>query len=261
MLYTEPYTEEIKNIIIKGCIPEYYNEQLPNHEKIRNIFVNNKKRTGSCSSYTVPPKVHLTWIGSPLPDKYIPYVNSFVEHNKNTHDIYLWLSHDLSSSDLEKIPHVIVNNIHDLDLVHKDKIFKDPKSNYSRSNDILSYELIFLFGGIYCDIDTMCIKHLDENNFGHSLLTYIDHTYFNIQHAFFAFPKNSEFLEYLISCIDVCYNEVNYPYSVGPGFITTGCHAFDDERIRMIKQKFIGSDGSDHSAVFLQHKLHANWLK
>jgi len=258
MIYTEPYTKEIKNTILRGCLVEYYDKTHPDYKKINSCFMD--KPRGSCSSYKVPPIVHLSWIGSPLPDKYVQYINSFIEHNKNSHKVHLWVSHDLDKEYLKKLPYVIVNNIHDLDLVHKDKIYTDPEYNFSRSNDILSYELVYLFGGIYCDIDTMCIKNLDEENFGHSLLSYIPHTHYNLQHAFFAFPKKCEFLEYLISCVDACYN-ICYPYSVGPAFITTGCHAFDDMNIRMIEQKYIGSDGSKHSSIYLQHELHANWIK
>lgn len=255
MLYTEEYTDRIRDILKKGCLPEFTRPEHRDYDRMQKCFID--KPRGTCSSYDVPKKVHLSWIGSHLPDRYVPYVKSFVEHNFPNYEINLWLSHGLTQEQDRELANVNKRNIQELDLVHKDKILSD--KNFSRANDILSYEIVFLFGGVYCDIDTECLKPLDEN-FSKSVVSHLESGYCNVQHAFFAFPKHSEFLEYLIGCVDPCYN-IPYPNSVGPAFITTGFYAFDDRNIRLIHQKYIGSDGSNHSAVYLHHKLHANWTK
>jgi hypothetical protein len=221
-----------------------------------------EKPRGSCSSYDVPKKIHLSWIGSQLPDRYVPYIISFVEHNCPSYEIHLWLSEGLSKEQEQKLNSVQKHQIQELDLVHKEKILSDKNSEtwkIARASDMLRYEIVWMFGGVYYDIDTECLKPLDDN-FSKSVVSHLESGYCNIQNSFFAFPQGSEFLKYLISCVDDCYN-IPFPNSVGPAFITTGFYAFDDRNIKLIHQKYAGSDGSGHAEAYTHHKLHANWIK
>lgn len=248
MNYTEEYTDEIRNMIHRGCLNEYKDE----NNNIYKSFITKKR--GTCSSYKVPKKIHLCWIGSELPERYVPYINSFVKHNGESYQINLWLSHKTD----QKFDNVTMRNIHDYSFFHEDKIFKDPENKYARSADILRYEIIYLLGGIYYDIDTMCLRQFDEN-FDHSLVSYTGYPWHNICNAFFAFPAKTEFLKYAIDCIDACYG-LQFPHSVGPTFFTTCCHAFNDKNIRMINQKYLGFvPGTNEKVVFAKHDYHCNW--
>ncbi len=86
--------------------------------------------------------IHFIWIGNnKIPDIYIEYIESWIK-NHNNYKFCFWND--------ENIP-ILINQ----------KYYDDAKT-YAMKADILRYELLYFFGGIYVDTDFLCIKNIDK---------------------------------------------------------------------------------------------------
>lgn len=86
--------------------------------------------------------IHFIWIGNnKIPDPYIEYIESWIK-NHNDYKFCFWND--------ENIP-ILINQ----------KYYDDAKT-YAMKADILRYELLYFFGGIYVDTDFLCIKSIDK---------------------------------------------------------------------------------------------------
>jgi mannosyltransferase OCH1-like enzyme len=95
-------------------------------------YVNNTDR-----SVNLPKKIHQIWLGSPLPDKYKSYVDSWREFHPDW-EYYLW-----TNGDGVDIPR--------RDLYNRIK-------NLGQKSDFLRYHILNQFGGLYVDTDFECLK-------------------------------------------------------------------------------------------------------
>lgn len=106
-----------------------YQRWLKNTNKLRN---------------SIPHIIHHIWLGSELPDKYTPFIDSFKKLNPDF-EFILW--------DEKKILSIPGFRF--------EKEFKRT-SNYGTKSDIARYEILRVYGGFYFDTDFECIKPLDE---------------------------------------------------------------------------------------------------
>lgn len=97
-----------------------------------------------CYTEKIPKIFHQIWLGnSPLPTKLKRLSKTWLKHNPDFKYI-LW-----TESNIDKLP-----------LINKD-IFQNLVNPGARS-DILRYEILYNFGGIYIDTDFECIRTLDK---------------------------------------------------------------------------------------------------
>jgi mannosyltransferase OCH1-like enzyme len=90
----------------------------------------------------IPKIIHLIWLGGDLPEKFNPLKNKIKEINHD-YEIIEWRD----------------NNIN-FDLKNK-KLF-DSCENLGAKSDILRFEVLYKFGGIYLDYDFLSVKKFDE---------------------------------------------------------------------------------------------------
>ena len=95
--------------------------------------------------YDVPEQLHFIWIGSPIPLKYIKHVESFRTQNKQ-YEIYLWVDNNSSLQMLQN-QSFHVQKIQTSLLINRE--IYDQETNYGTKSDILRYELVFQYGGIF----------------------------------------------------------------------------------------------------------------
>jgi mannosyltransferase OCH1-like enzyme len=97
-------------------------------------------------------RIHFLWLSKDgqdtYPDKYIPYINSWREHNP-TAVITVWLT-----SDLHKFVRQYFPNVYNL-LFHQIKPL-------ICTCDILRFMLVYVFGGLYVDMDFYCERSFDD---------------------------------------------------------------------------------------------------
>jgi mannosyltransferase OCH1-like enzyme len=120
---------------------------------LKNLY-NHNKRLMSVASPTpkIPKIIHQIWLGSPFPDKYKKYQESWIRHHPDW-EYKLWTDKEVKK----------------LKLYNQEAYENAP--NYGEKSDILRYELLFRFGGLYVDIDFECLQPFDI--FHHTYQVYV----------------------------------------------------------------------------------------
>lgn len=230
--------KDLKNILKSGSIkiPHLSKTNYIETDKIRQMEKN----------------IHFIWIGSKIPDKYIDNIKTYLHNYLYT--IYLWI--DTNSIDV-KIDNVCIKHIDELNFTNKDIFLKE--TNYGAKADILRYEIVYNYGGIYCDVDSVSLKPFDSN-FSYSFLAYTPGSYKNVTNAVFGFEKESKFLKYVIDTLTVHYSpDIGFiPSRTGPTFLTSCLLAYDNDQQNIIDQKYLIFN-TEHSYTY--HTMDANWMK
>jgi mannosyltransferase OCH1-like enzyme len=90
----------------------------------------------------IPKTIHLIWLGSKRPEKFDYYFNKISEINHDYHVIE-WNDNNI---DFELITGKLFNN----------------SDNLGTKSDLLRFEILYRFGGIYIDYDFLQIKKFDD---------------------------------------------------------------------------------------------------
>jgi mannosyltransferase OCH1-like enzyme len=184
----------------------------------------------------VPRLLHFIWIGSPVPEKYRQNVEAFRVHNPDWM-VRVWTD----------------ERVRELDLRNRDLF--DAETNMGAKADILRYELVHQFGGVYLDIDMRSHGpgsiHPDMQR---AWLTVSGEPWNNTNNAHFGFAKGSRFLAYVLERLREprVRERLSIPDRTGPTFFTTCVVSFGDFR-------FIHPDGRE-LLKGLTHDADANWV-
>ncbi|MGE4168464.1 MAG: glycosyltransferase [Candidatus Babeliales bacterium] len=95
------------------------------------------------TSVRIPKIIHQIWLGSPFPEKYRAYQESWLKHNPGW-EYKLWTDADVAS------------------FAWRNKDLFDASKNYGEKSDIWRYEILEQFGGIYIDTDFECLKSMNS---------------------------------------------------------------------------------------------------
>ena len=207
--------------------------------------------------YDVPERLHFIWIGSQLPPKYIKNIETFRTQNKQ-YEIFLWVDNNSSLQTLQN-QSFHVQKIQTSLLINRD-IYEQEK-NYGAKADILRYEVVFQYGGIYFDIDSVAVKPFD-GNFKKSFVTFSP-DYKNLSNAVFGFAKNSNFLHFVLKSLRTHYEAFRkewVPSRTGPAYFTSCFLKYNDNRSNLINKAFLINQKSE-SYMYTYHTYDANWMK
>jgi mannosyltransferase OCH1-like enzyme len=90
----------------------------------------------------IPKTIHLIWLGGPLPEKF-KYTIEEIRRINNDYEIMEWTDHNINFP--------LINQ----------NLFNQTQNLGSKS-DILRFELLKKYGGIYMDYDFISVKKFDE---------------------------------------------------------------------------------------------------
>jgi len=122
----------------------------------------------------IPHIIHHIWLGGRLPYEYEPYYQSWLYYHpswtfifwtddpRNYHkgDVVVYSFDELEYLLSKRVPpQFIVVDVNDL--LFDNRIYFDDAINYGERGDILDYEIVYRFGGVYVDADFECLKPLD----------------------------------------------------------------------------------------------------
>lgn len=93
----------------------------------------------------IPKIIHIIWLGSPFPEKYKGFMQSWIDHHPDW-EFKLWTDRDVA------------------DFPMKNKAMFLATTNYGEKADIWRYEILEMFGGLYVDTDQECFKNFDAFN-------------------------------------------------------------------------------------------------
>jgi len=145
---------------------------------------------------------------------------------KNTdYKIYLWLSQNVSEirRNLSDTPTIKVQDITRLDFINS-KAMKH--ESVIAKADMMRYEIVFQFGGIYTDVDSISVRKF-PSIFQQSFVSHIFAGWNNIQNAVFGMRKGSKFLKFVLESLKLNYEKTpeyqsrSVPKKTGPTFFTT----------------------------------------
>lgn len=91
----------------------------------------------------IPKLLHLVWVGSPFPDKYNELLDSWRWFHKDW-TIKIWTDADILTFPFEN--RAIFNEVR----------------NIGTKSDILRYEILYQYGGVYIDVDFLCLRSFND---------------------------------------------------------------------------------------------------
>ena len=104
---------------------------------IKDAYDNNLARNDD--DCKIPKIIHFIWLGSELPDKYIEIINGWKKHNPEF-EVWIW--------DDKKVETFLPQ------MINKD-LYAETDS-FGHKSDMLRYEILKRYGGLYADVDFLC---------------------------------------------------------------------------------------------------------
>lgn len=97
---------------------------------------------GISGELRIPKVIHQIWIGGPVPDVFTHYIQTWKDMHPDW-EYKLWTD----------------ENIHTVNLYNQK--FYDETDSPGVKSDLLKWELVYQFGGVYVDMDFECLRSLD----------------------------------------------------------------------------------------------------
>lgn len=132
----------------------------------------------------IPKLIHVMWLGGKLPEEFESYVTSWKKHhpdwtmlfwtdntaNYGRGDVVLYSFSELQDrlQSPKKGECIVIDST---GLAYDNKQFYDAAINYGEKSDILKWEIVYRFGGVYVDTDFECLRPLDHYNHTFDLYT------------------------------------------------------------------------------------------
>jgi mannosyltransferase OCH1-like enzyme len=170
--------------------------------------------------------MHFIWLGDAIfPEEYNNYIKSWINEHKD------WVFCFWNDQNIPKL----INQ----------KYF-DETDVYAMKADILRYELLYIFGGVYVDCDFLCFKNIDKiiDNY-HGFSGYECDKYIAI--GLMGFVKKSVLLYNIIKTIPYniinSYNKKRIPEMTGPIFFTEMWkkHVSENKQYRAFSKEYFYS--------------------
>jgi len=122
---------------------DYYTEDSPEWDIIKNNYSRFYLDYNNDRIAVIPKNLHMIWLGGQIPGKYNRLIESWRKHHPKW-NIKIWGDEDIPSFNM-------IN-----------RVAYDAVPNMGAKSDILRYEILYKYGGVYVDTDFECIKPLDD---------------------------------------------------------------------------------------------------
>lgn len=178
----------------------------------------------------IPKIIHCVWLGSKLPEKYVPYYQTWKDMHPHWTFIF-WtdtpenydqgvrvrsfdeLSEALTKGDQK----FLVVDTRDINFDNKK--FFDEAINYGERSDILKWEIVYRFGGMYVDTDFECLRPFDFLHHMYDFYTGIqplDTACLQLGAALFAAVPGHPILKYCVDTIKDDHKHHEIVLKTGP---------------------------------------------
>ena len=159
----------------------------------------------------IPKIIHQIWLGSPLPEEFRILQQSWIDYHLDRGWMYkLWTDEDVAN----------------LQLYNQE--FYDATDNYGVKSDILRWELLYHFGGVYIDMDYECLKSLDELHYTYDFYTALqplDTLFVQLGAALVGARPGHPILQHCIETIKNDWHHKGAPKKTGPVHFTKSFYA------------------------------------
>lgn len=192
-------------------------EQKPLLFKMQALLEKNSpEKIEIADQYLVPPIIHMIWLGGKLPKKYVENRQSWINHHPSwTHILWVDSPQEIEEAQLvEMLPintfdhyrgSQLIINVKDIKLVNQ--YWFDLAKNYGKKADILRYEILYKFGGVYVDTDCKCLKPCDALVTNYDFFTVAPNFYSDILNNCFIGAKSGHF--FMQACVEQIGDSIN----------------------------------------------------
>ncbi|HLB52343.1 MAG TPA: glycosyltransferase [Chlamydiales bacterium] len=148
------YTPEEKGFVVEEFRKSLAKNWVPTEENFFQdpaVILAEKRFVRFCQNKekekpTIPKLIHFIWMGSPPPDSVYISMDSWKKHHPDW-EIKLWTDTEIElfnwTSDRSKL------------------VFQSGK-NWAEKSDILRFEILYQYGGIYSDTDVVCVNSFEN---------------------------------------------------------------------------------------------------
>lgn len=262
----ESFTNKKPYLIINNSF-EILQKGIINDERLKNIIVERKKYysiknniKNNITNYKIPKIIHFIWIGSIIPDKYISNIETYAINN-SSYKIFIWVDKTKNSDIKQLLSNMELHNIEEIQIRNKNAF--DKMNVFAGKADILRYEIVYNFGGMYIDVDSKSVKSFDDNFENSFVSIETSGLYNNIQNAQFGFNKKDVFLDMTIYVLGenvkefIKNNNMDDILSIcSPPFFTTCFYYWNDDKIKCINQKYLFEK---NEYCYNYHTMDKNW--
>ncbi len=158
------------------------------------------------SELKIPKIIHQIWLGSPLPESFVALQQSWVEHHMGRDWKYkLWTDEDVAQ------------------MILYNQEFYDASDNYGVKSDILRWEILYMYGGVYVDMDYECLRALDDFHYTYDFYTALqplDTWFVQLGAALFGSKPGHPILRHCIETIKNDWHLQGAPKKTGPVHFT-----------------------------------------
>ena len=128
---------------------------------------------------------------------------------------------------------------------------------------ILSYEIVYQFGGIYIDTDSKSLKPFDSL-FQHSFVCY-DPGYNLLFHSIFGMPPKSKFLRFALESARLNFKNEEFRKQIvfmryGPTFLSKMFFEFNDKIMHIIDSQYLVYDQKNNLTYMIQVQNCKMWF-
>jgi len=181
----------------------------------------------------IPKLFHYIWFGKKLPDQYRPFLQTWLKNHPDWTFVF-WVDNpqnydfgtvkqfgfdDLSAhlKNNGNSETKIVIDVKNIDF--ENRTFFDAAKNYGQKSDILKWEVVHRFGGVYIDVDFESIKPLDMLHYMYDFYTGIqplDTSFIQLGAALFAARPGHPILKHCVETIKDDWKNKQIVVSTGP---------------------------------------------
>ncbi len=179
----------MSNHITPGALARnpYKPEDFSQWEILKRLYITyNPNNVKPSSELRIPKIIHQIWLGSHFPKHYERYQKSWLTYHPG------WLYKLWTDADVKNFTWSNQNS---------KKLFDDAQ-NYGEKSDILRYELLYRYGGLYVDVDFECLKPLDDLHYCYDVYVGIEQAQrLEINNALIGAAPEHPFLKFCIESL------------------------------------------------------------
>lgn len=167
------------------------------------------------STLKIPKIIHQIWLGGPVPESFKGLMQSWVDNYVGRGWEYrLWTDKDIASFQLYN------------------QQFYDETTNYGVKSDLLKWEIVYRYGGVYVDVDFEPLRSLDELHYIYDFYTGIqplDTQFVQLGAALFAAVPGHSILQHCIETVKSDWHHQGAPKKTGPVHFTKSFFALAEK--------------------------------
>ncbi|HLW73333.1 MAG TPA: glycosyltransferase [Candidatus Babeliales bacterium] len=177
------------------------------YEFLKTMYENNNFSTvAPTAELKIPKIIHQIWLGSPVPESFKSLQQSWIEcHLGRDWRYKLWTDEDVAQMELYN------------------QQFYDETDNYGVKSDILRWEILYTYGGVYVDMDYECLHALDDFHYTYDFYTALqplDTLFVQLGAALFGSRPGHPILQHCIETIKNDWHFKGAPTKTGPVHFT-----------------------------------------